>query len=213
MAARHRITRTVTGALLAAALVGGLAACGGGDGTAAQPAASSTFNDADVTFAQGMLPHHVQALEMAALATSRAANPGVKKLAATITAGQQPEILELRGLLARWGRSLDPSMESMTGMESMQGMPGMETMQGMANLDATMAGMAASSEITALRAAKGKKFDQLFLQMMLEHHMGAVEMAQAEQANGQDQEATALAEEIETAQSAEIARMQKLQKA
>ena len=220
MASRHRIFRSTTGVLLAAALAVGLAACGGGDDdtaarpdTAAQPAADASFNDADVRFAQGMLPHHLQAVEMAGLAKSRAASPGVKKLATSILAGQQPEILQLRELLAQWGRSLDTSMEGMSGMESMRGMPGMDTMEGMANLEATMSGMATSGEVAELRAAKGRKFDRLLLTMMLEHHRSAVMQAQAEQTEGKDAAAIALAKKIEATQSAEIRRMDKLRKA
>ncbi|WP_019873182.1 DUF305 domain-containing protein [Sporichthya polymorpha] len=206
----NRFVRSAALALATVASAALLAGCGGGDDATSQPAAAAAFNTADVTFAQGMLPHHVQAVEMARLAKSRAASAEVKKLAATILSGQEPEIEQLRQLLAQWGRSLDKSMETMTGMESMRGMPGMETMEGMSNLEATMDGMATSGEMAELRAAKGAKFDRLFLTMMIEHHRGALQMAKAERADGKAPEALTLAEQIEIAQQGEIQKMQKL---
>lgn len=212
MATRHRITRTVTAAALAAALAGGLVACGGGDNTAASPAgapaeapaADASFNAADVSFVQQMIPHHSQAVKMASLAPSRAKDAKVKKLAAEILAGQGTEIETMQGFLETWDQ---PLVGDMAGMDHSSMSP--EEMAAMT--PGSMPGMASDTELTALSAAKGATFDRLFLTMMLEHHQGALEMAAAEQADGRDPQATALAEEIETTQTGEIARIEKLQ--
>jgi len=73
-----------------------------------------------------------------------------------------------------------------------------------------MAGMMTEDEIADLEAASGADFDQMFLTMMIEHHQGAIEMAQTEQTEGEFDAAVELAEEIESAQTAEIAAMQDL---
>lgn len=175
-----------------------LAACGGGGhtsgtdhggGTPPSVAASAagTFNDADVTFAQAMVPHHQQAVEMAALADGRAADGEVKELAAKIQAAQQPEIDTMTGWLSAWGK---PTSHGDTD-GGHGGMPGMMS-------DADMA---------ALEAAKGAAFDKQFLTMMIGHHEGAVEMARQEVAQGSNADAKALAQKIITDQQAEIAAM------
>src|SRR5690242_7335349 len=100
----------LAGAAVTTALL--LSACGGStsstghDGTAmapaSAPASAAPFNDADVTFAQSMIPHHQQAVQMAELADSRAASTEVKTLAAKIKAAQQPEIDTMTGWLTAW---------------------------------------------------------------------------------------------------------------
>lgn len=194
---------TVTLTSIAAAVV--LTACGGGDESAAQPAANAPFNVSDVRFAQEMIPHHLQAVKMASLAVTRAKDPKVKSLAAAIAAGQQPEIGPMQDWLKSWG---EPLMAGMPGMDFSQMKPEQlaETMPG------AMPGMASGTDLARLSAAKGARFDRLFLMLMLEHHRGAVEMAKAQRSGGKAPEAITLAEEIESAQSAEIARMEMLQK-
>lgn len=207
MSIRSRIARSTAVALAALLVATALAACGGGDEeSAAQPAANASFNAADVTFAQQMIPHHSQAVKMGSLAAGRSKSPKVQKLAAEIVAAQGPEIETMQGFLESWGQPLIPDM---AGMDHSSMTP--EEMTSM--MSGQMPGMASTDELAALKTAKGKEFDQLFLAMMLEHHQGAVEMAQTEQGDGQDQAAIALAEEIETTQTAEIARIEKLQDA
>lgn len=210
----HALKRATVLLLASITAAGVLAACGGDDDTAATDVSAAApagvdFNDADVAFAQGMIPHHNQAVEMSRIAASRASSPAVKKLAAQISAAQAPEIEQMQGFLADWDRPLAEGMDTMAGMEDMAEMPGMETMAGMEN----MANMATGDEIAALEKAKGKNFDELFLQLMLQHHESAVDMAETEQADGENAEAKALAGEIIETQSAEIARMEKLLKA
>lgn len=172
----------------------GLAACGSNDGgTPDEDASSATeaaFNDADVTFAEGMIPHHSQAIDMAALAADRTQNPAVLDLAARIQAAQGPEIELMRGWLQAWGHDE---------------MPG--DIQGM---DHDMSGMMSVDDMTGLQAATGIEFDRLFARMMIEHHQGAIDMAQAVSADGADPAVRGLAEAIIVAQSAEITEIQDL---
>jgi uncharacterized protein (DUF305 family) len=169
-----------------------LAACGNED----EPDTAGGHNDADVTFAQEMIPHHQQAIEMAELAESRAESEEVKELAADIEAAQGPEIETMSGWLESWGE--DVPDEGMSGMD-----------HGDMSSD-DMTGMMTDDEMADLEATSGAGFDQMFLTMMIEHHEGAIEMAQTEQSEGEFPEAVAMAEEIEATQAEEIQTMQDL---
>lgn len=179
-----------TVALLVAAPLA-LAGCGGDD-----PEGMAAHNDADVTFAQEMIPHHRQAVEMAALAEDRAEDPAVRGLAEDIEAAQAPEIATMNQWLEAWGEDVptDSMDHSDMGHGSSEAMPGM------------MSG----EEMAELEQAEGAAFDRLFLELMVEHHEGALEMARTQQAEGENPDALALAERIEADQEAEIAEMQRL---
>ena len=188
-----------TVAVTAAALL--LAACGGGGdhdghaahGTSASPGASATtaHNAQDTAFAQGMIPHHQQALEMARLAAGRASSAQVKDLATRIEKAQDPEIRTMTGWLKAWGEQVP-----MAGMHH-SGHSG-------------MSGMMSDGDMAELKKAEGKDFDTKFLSMMVEHHQGAVEMAGTEKNKGAYGPAKAMADAIVTAQNAEIKEMKKL---
>lgn len=180
-------------ALLLASLLA-LAACGGEEDSPA--GGSAEFNGADVTFASEMIPHHQQAVEMAELAADRAQSPEVRQLAEDIEAAQGPEIETMTQWLEDWGQEAPsaPMDHGDMGHGDSEGMPGM--------MDET--------EMTRLEQADGATYDQMFLQMMIEHHEGAIEMARTEQANGENPDAVALAEQIETDQEAEIEKMEQL---
>jgi len=196
--------RTTRFTALTVTAVFALAACGGGDdsGSAASSpsvsaeASAGAHNAQDVSFAQGMIPHHQQAVEMAELADGRAASPQVKDLAARVEKAQGPEISTMTGWLKTWDEKVP---ESMPGMDH----SGMEGMEG-------MAGMMDSADMDKLKKASGKEFDSMFLTMMVEHHKGAVEMAATEKAKGEYKAATAMAGDIVTSQNAEISEMKKL---
>ncbi len=173
--------------------------------SASSPA--SSFNDADVMFAQHMIPHHQQAIQMAQMAASHAQNPKVKELAAKIEAAQAPEIKTMTGWLQTWGKPVPTGMPGM--MSSMPGMMGSPT-PGMSG--PSMPGMMSQQEMSQLMAAHGAHFDRLFLQMMIRHHQGAVEMAKTEQAEGVNPAAKKLAQQIETSQTTQIAQMQQMLK-
>ncbi|MFG3214372.1 DUF305 domain-containing protein [Streptomyces tendae] len=211
-------TRTRRTALVAATATAAflLAACGGGSGddsggsahegphgsaSASADAGSTPGNETgekahnaqDVAFAQGMIPHHRQALEMARLAPDRSASAEVEDLAARIEKAQDPEITTMTGWLTAWGEEVP---EPMAGMDhsAHSGMPG----------------MMGDEDMAKLKDASGRAFDTMFLTMMVEHHEGAVEMAATEQAEGRYAPAKALADDIVTAQNAEITEMNKL---
>lgn len=198
----HRLIRSAALVLAAVTSAAVLAACGGEDDEATQPAAAPVFNAADVTFAQQMIPHHSQALTMATLAATRAQDPAVKKLAAQIVAAQGPEIETMQQFLEAWGQPLVPAMEGMDHSTM--------SAEEMAAMSADMPGMAGEKELAALGAAKGARFDRMFLAMMIAHHRGALQMAQAARTDGRHAEARALAGAMETAQQAEIRKMQRM---
>ncbi len=162
-----------------------LAACSG----------AADHNAADVTFATDMIPHHQQAVQMAELATDRAASPEVLEVAEEIRGAQQPEIDTMSGWLEEWG---EPVPDDMGGMDGGSG--------GMGD----MPGMLTDEQLADLEAADGAAFDEMFLEAMIDHHTGAIQMAQTEQEDGASPDAIALAEEIERAQTEEIDRMREL---
>jgi uncharacterized protein (DUF305 family) len=182
------------------------------------PAASAEHNAADLAFAQQMIVHHQGAVEMAELALNRAADQQVKDLAARIKAAQAPEIEQMTGWLTLWGATMPGSTAASTTADGMGGMDhgGMsgtdtsgETSSG-ASSGMAMPGMMSDTQMQQLTAATGADFDRLFLQLMIMHHQGAVEMADTEIAQGSNPAALALAESIKTSQTAEIAEMQQL---
>ena len=206
----------LTAATVTAALV--LAACGSdsdsnsessgsaGSDTSASSSASAgadaaagAHNAQDVSFAQGMIPHHQQALEMAKLAAGRASSPKVKDLAARIEKAQDPEIKTMSGWLTSWGEDVP------TAGESMESMPGMDHSGG-----SGMAGMMDPADMGKLEKASGADFDTMFLTMMIDHHKGAVDMAGTEKSKGKYGPATSMADDIVTGQTAEITEMNKL---
>ena len=196
-----RKTLVMACALVTAAVVTG---CGSGAPSGAGPAGSTApgstaeHDDADVTFAGQMIPHHTQAVRMADLAAQRAGSDQVKQLAATIQAAQQPEIDQMRGMLAEWGAPPPPPAGQMTGMG------------GMDHGAAAMPGMMTDADMTGLGQASGADFDRRFLTLMIAHHQGAVDMSTTELARGRSPEATELARKISAAQRAEIDQMRRL---
>lgn len=177
----------------AAAVLALTTACGTGDTsavdssrstppTAAGEAQQSSHNDSDIAFAQQMIPHHEQAVEMADLALERSTDPNVESLAEQITGSQDPEIQQMTGLLKKWGAPVAPDKSDMPGMMS-------------------------GEEMRQLEQATGSEFDVMWLQMMIQHHQGAIELAKTELKEGSDADAKALAQRIIEAQDAEIREM------
>ena len=155
----------------------------------ASSAAQAAHNEDDVMFAQMMIPHHQQAVELAALVPDRSTNPALLNLAGAISAQQQPEIDTMRDALKKWGVNPDE-------MAHGSGHAGM-TMQGMVD-DATM---------VKLEALKGAEFDALWLESMISHHKGAIAMADVEIKDGASPEMVSLAKSIVSAQQAEVDQM------
>ncbi|WP_338048602.1 DUF305 domain-containing protein [Mycolicibacterium llatzerense] len=154
----------------------------GMSGGSTAPAAN--FNDADVMFLQMMYPHHAQAVEMAKLVPTRSQNQQVKDLATAIENAQAPEMQQMTTLLAGFGKPAPSATMS-------HSMPGLMTPQ----------------QMTELTGLSGAAFDKMWLQMMVEHHQGAITMANDELKNGTNADAKKMAEAIIAAQQGEIATM------
>ncbi|MGH3240174.1 MAG: DUF305 domain-containing protein, partial [Spirillospora sp.] len=153
-------------------------------------------NEQDVMFAQMMIPHHRQAIEMADLAATHAASAEGKKLTADIRRAQDPEIQQLTAWLTGWGATVPAPGTS--GMGHM----------GHGAMDAMMT----AERMKELEGAEGAAFDRAFLEMMIKHHEGAVAMARAEKASGRFPAARKMADDITSSQTAEITTMRSLLK-
>lgn len=150
---------------------------------------SGDFNQADAMFAMMMIPHHEQAVEMSDLILAKPGVPQeVSDLAEQIKAAQAPEIELMRSWLEDWGMD----------------MPGAGG--GMGHGD----GMMSDDDMAQLEAADGAVAWRLFLEQMIEHHEGAIDMAQSELERGVNEDALELAERIIQTQTAEIATMERL---
>ena len=160
--------------------------------TSAAAAPSAERNDADITFAQEMIPHHAGAIEMAKLAEGRTSNPEVLDLASRIEKAQDPEIKAMTDWLKAWGAEA-PST-SMPGMDhGSMPMPGMS-----------------AEDMEMLKQAKDAGFDKMFLEMMIKHHQGAIDMSNTELQQGSNADAKKLAQQIIDSQQAEITEMEGL---
>jgi len=159
---------------------------------------SQEHNEADVMFAQHMIPHHEQAVEMSDIVLGKQGiDPRVTELATQIKAAQAPEIEQMQGWLDEWG---NPPMPPMTPSEGHDG-------HDMGGMSGDMMGMMSPEQMTALRNAEGVDASRLFLSGMITHHEGAIDMAQTEIRNGKFQPAIDLAHSIETSQQKEIDEM------
>lgn len=200
-ALRRKPARRIAAVGVVAAGALALSACGsdsdgmsgmdhGGNKSSASATATAEagdFNDADVTFAQSMIPHHQQAVEMAQLADGRASDSEIKDVAAKIEKAQDPEINTMTGWLQSWGKPT-----------AMGDMPGMDMGDGMMS----------DKDMKDLKAMKGTEFDKMFAQMMIDHHNGAIAMARTEKKSGKNADAKEMADGIVTGQSAEVKQLQ-----
>lgn len=209
MTAQRTLLRRTVLSVTAGAAAFVLAACGsdGGSGghdmgsmesdsgpTATASAEAGDHNDADVDFSTEMIQHHRQAVDMAELAADRASSQEVKDLATKVKGAQDPEIETMSGWLTSWGEDVPEKMSGAMDHDMSSAMPGM------------MSG----KDMDKLEKASGAEFDTMFLTMMVEHHEGAVEMAETEKADGKYGPATKLADAVVTAQTAEIKQMNKM---
>jgi uncharacterized protein (DUF305 family) len=155
----------------------------------------------DKIFVQMMVPHHAQALDMCELARTRARDEQVVAAARRIKGAQGPEILTLSSWLQSQGVEVPESMEDITGHEAHHEHHRHEM---------TMPGMLTGREMRELRSARGAEFDRLFLKRMIQHHQGAILMADSELTSGREQMALEMAGEIQAGQSAEIQRLREI---
>ena len=205
-----KLRTTITAGAVAVVTTLALAGCSSGAGgmsgmdmgsSSASPSSSSsssaTNNAADVMFAQMMIAHHMQAIEMSDIVLKKTGvDPKVTAIAKKIKAAQAPEIDEMNGFLTSWGEKPVTSMSDMSGMSGMSGMAGGEMMS--------------SADMDKLEKASGAAASPLFLTQMVQHHTSAVAMAQDEVEKGKDPEAVALAKKIVDDQTTEIATMKQL---
>ena len=173
---RHRIP------LVLVACLAGLTACG----------SSASHNDADVMFAQMMIPHHEQALELADLALNpaSASSEGVRELAAQMKNTQDPEITFMKD----WLSSRDEPLVADDGVDHSSMMSGMLTLE----------------DLDALRGLAGAEFDTAWIAAVIAHHEGAIDMAETVRRDGQDSAIEELAAAIIAAQGAEIEQLRSL---
>ncbi|MEU9747567.1 DUF305 domain-containing protein [Streptomyces niveus] len=206
--AGHRRRLAVAGAITASALL--LTACGGeehsGDHGGDKPAAGA-FNDADVAFTQGMIPHHEQAVEMSALADGRASGAEIKTLAAEIEKAQDPEITTMRSWLKAWGEP-ESADGSKTGMD--HGSGGSHGAEDSPGGSGGADGMMSDQDLADLSAAKGVDFDRKFAELMIRHHDGAIAMARDQRKNGESGKVKKLAADVIKAQTAEVEQLNTL---
>ena len=149
------------------------------------------YNADDVAFATNMIPHHQQAVDLSAMVPDRCTNAGLVALADQISAAQQPEINVMKVFLVQWNENPD-------------------TNSGHAGHGSTTQGMVDAATMTKLESLSGEEFDELWLASMISHHQGAIEMAKAEVANGDNVDAKTLANNIVTTQEAEIGQMKQM---
>ncbi|MDG3015350.1 DUF305 domain-containing protein [Speluncibacter jeojiensis] len=189
--------------VLGAAVV--LAACGSGTDSSdhsamthptatataspAPGASAAAHNEADVMFASMMVPHHQQAIDMTAMVNGRTQNAELIELARKIDAAQGPEIEQMSAWLKQWNAQ-----------------PGAMDHSSMGHGD----GMMTPEQIDSLHQLTGPAFDKAWLEMMIEHHQGAVDMARTELAQGQNPDAKKLAQSIIDGQEAEIGQMKQM---
>lgn len=199
------IRTTLVGAGLAATLA--LAACSNDndhagipmDKTSASSAGSATappagdVNQADVAFVQGMIPHHQQAIDMSDMVLAKeGVHPEVTALAEQIKAAQQPEIDTMNRWLSAWGRDMDAGGGDGGGHHGGEG------------------GIMTEEQMRQLDQANGRDGQRLFLEGMIRHHQGAIQEAETEMADGNNEEVTRLAKQIAETQQQEIEIMQEL---
>ena len=152
----------------------------------------AAYTVADVEFMQGMIAHHAQAIYMSRLAESHGATPKLLKLANKI---DQSQVAEIR-IMQQWLRSNGQTAPDTSSWRSMR-----------------MSGMLTDDQIKALDAAKGAEFDRAFLEYMIQHHEGALQMVKdlfATPRAGQEVDVNVFANDVVTVQTAEIGAMRQM---
>ena len=192
----NRSTRALGALTLGLTLT--LSACGsddsGGSNDTSQ-VSTTEHNDADVAFASDMLQHHAQALSMVDLTLDRPLDPEVQQLADQIREAQAPEIETFADWLTDWDEEVPETMRDHSNAG-----------HDMDDMGEVMGGMDAD-DMTALQDSPDAEFQTMWLEMMVEHHEGAVEMATTETEDGQYKPAIDLANDIITSQTEEIETM------
>ena len=204
-----RITRALAALTLGLSLA--LTSCGNDESSAGQrggETSSTEHNDADVAFASHMIQHHAQALAMVDMTVGRRLEPEVTGLAESIRAAQGSEIQTMAEWLQEWDEPIPATVRDHVNSGGHGSDHDTEIDEPDTGMD--LPGMMGDEDMSALEDASHAEFEDLWLEMMVEHHEGAAEMAQAEQADGRYKPAVELAADIEKSQTAEIDLMQEL---
>jgi uncharacterized protein (DUF305 family) len=205
-----RTNRTISAlGALALGLTLTLSACGSDDNandTSTSQVSTTKHNDADVDFASDMLQHHAQALSMVDLTLDRPLDPQVQQLAEQIREAQAPEIQTFAEWLTDWDEDVPETVRDHANAGHDMG----DTGDMGESTGSEMPGMMSADDMSSLEEATDSGFQTMWLEMMIEHHEGAVEMARAEQQDGQYKPAVDLATDIEKSQTREITLMRSL---
>lgn len=161
---------------------------GGGDLLTSDAGDSGAFTEADIEFVQGMIPHHDQAIEMAAMVPLVDVSAVTAEFADEIRAAQEPEIAEMRALLSSWGEKED--VHAMHDIHS-----------------SSTHGMMTDEEFSLLTSKTGQEFEISWLRAMIKHHEGAITMSEKVLTDGANPSVRAMASAILAAQRDEIERM------
>ena len=140
-------------------------------------------NKEDVSFVQAMIPHHEQAIHMVELVLEHGNSPDVRKLATTIKVKQEEELKTMEHLLHEWHMKKEEHGPKHPGMLS-------------------------EEKLKELEETEGVEFDKLFLELMIEHHEGAIHLAEEAEHKGENEEVEKLAAEIKRGQEHEIEKME-----
>jgi uncharacterized protein (DUF305 family) len=202
--------RTIAAAVLAVVAQTGAAAQSGAAAQAASPPdpkprpdlVTQPYNQADVDFVSGMIPHHAQAVIMTGWAPSHGASPAMQILCERQLVSQRDEI----ALMRTWLRDRGQRVPDATSTRHRMVMNGTEH-------DMLMPGMLSDDEMAQLDKARGPEWDKLFLKFMIKHHEGALKMVEdlfSSYGAAQGDDIYKLASDIQADQTAEIERMQKM---
>jgi len=186
---------------LALGLALALTACGNDEPTTdtSTQVSETEHNDADVAFASDMIQHHAQALSMVDLTVGRTLDPEVQQIAEDVREAQGPEIETMSDWLQEWGEEVPETMRDHSNAG-----------HDMEEMGESMPGMMSGADFDELENAPDTQFQALWLEMMVAHHEGAVEMARAEQEDGQFAPTVELAGTVVDTQTAEIKAMKML---
>jgi uncharacterized protein (DUF305 family) len=199
----HGIPRlTIPALLLAAAFVSGCASKSSTLHATPPGLGRLPYADADVDFMAGMIPHHAQAVIMAGWAPTHGARQDVAILCERIVVAQRDEIAMMQQWLADRGLEVPDATSTRHKMKMNGGVHEM-----------LMPGMLTDEEMAALDKARGPEFDRLFLEGMIKHHQGAIDMVDVlfkAYGAAQDETVFKFASDVYADQGIEIARMHEM---
>lgn len=170
-------------------------------GTSAVATPSASHNRADVDFLQDMIVHHAQAVVMGDIVKGRLTDAKVRSLASRISDEQKPEMKGMASTLRSWGEKVPIEASNPSGSG-----------HGSHDDHTDMPGMATPAQLSDLRTAKGADVDRLYLDLMIAHHEGALEMCTTLGDKGADERTGELGDDISVTQTKQIDQMKGMQR-